>query len=136
MKEKMVAKKGKKEKNAEENAGEKEEAYRLEDGTTVKKFCLDKMAEIIEGSESIWDILTVVTRLVRLEVKKDENGFVIDVDLIFPKVDEVVIAQAIMNFRNFQFMRENGYNVPNDELFESRRFKLQKFIESNEGKLI
>lgn len=121
----MVGKTKKKAKEEEQ----KFEVYKLEDGTTVSKFCMEKFADQITNQETLWDVLDVVTKLTRLDIVKDENGFVTDVILIQPRIDEVVALMAIKNFQVFSEMVANGLELTPEALLEQRRFKLQKMIE-------
>ena len=103
----------------------------LSDGSTVNRWCLDQFNNLTANQETIWDILNVITKLVHLNVTKDEDNHVTDVELIFPPVSEVVTLFALKNFMEHQSLRE-GNDLSSETILELRRLKLQKYLKTEE----
>jgi len=101
-------------------------AYQFDDGTQVNGWCYEKFIDLVMNNEATYDILDVYSRLQRIEVVKDENGFVVDVIQIFPKIDETVVKFANKNFIEFHKLAQET-KMTEDEKLESRRYKLQKW---------
>ena len=102
----------------------------LSTGETLNKWCLSQFNNLTANQEVIWDVLNIITKLTRLNVTKNQDKFVTDVELIFPKVSEVVTLFALRNFMEHQSLREND-NLSAEVTLELRRRRLQKYMESN-----
>jgi hypothetical protein len=111
-----------------------EEVFELEDGTIVKKFCLNRLSDSISNTESLWDILDVLTKITKLDITKDKNGFITEVKLVLPRVDEVVAQLALRNFTTYHSIRLNDPDLSAENLLEMRRAQLQKAIDSRGSK--
>jgi hypothetical protein len=103
----------------------------LSTGETLNKWCLTRFDDIVMNQETIWDILNITTKLVHLNVTKDENNHVTDVELIFPQISEVVTLFALKNFMEHQSLREND-DLSAETVLELRRLKLQKYLKTEE----
>jgi hypothetical protein len=103
----------------------------LSTGETLNKWCLDQFNNLVANQETIWDILDITTKLVHLNLTKDENGFVTDVELIFPQVSEIVTLFALKNFMEHQSLRESN-DLSSETILELRRHKLQKYLKTEE----
>ena len=106
------------------------EVVTLSTGETLNKWCLSQFNNLTANQEVIWDILNIVTKLVRLNITKDENNHVTDVKLVFPQVSEVVTLFALKNFIEHQSLREND-DLSAEATLELRRRRLQKYMENN-----
>lgn len=107
-----------------------EEVFELEDGTTVKKFCLNRISDGVSNYETIWDVLDVTTRMAKLNVTKNKEGMVTDVSLVLPKIDEVIVQMALRNFETYHSIKMNDPNISDEEILGIRREKLEKLIRS------
>lgn len=107
-----------------------EEVFELEDGTIVKKFCLNRLSDGITNYETIWDTLDVVTKMARLDVTKNGEGNVTDVKLVLPKIDEIFSQIALKNFTTYHAIRLNDPDLSDEDLLQMRRSQLQKAIDS------
>ena len=102
------------------------EVYKMSDGSHVNKFCMDQFNDLVANMESIWDIMDIVTKLTRVECIKDENGFVKDVELTIPRVDEVATLYILKNLKkSYEELKE----VSPETRLEIRRLKLEKYFE-------
>jgi len=117
---------------SEEN-NQESNVLQLSDGTSVNRFCMNHFSDLIMNMECIYDLLDVFTKLARLEVVRNEDGFVTDVIQIVPRVDEVLVKFALKNFKTFHQMRETDPSITPEGLLELRRFKLQRFLEPPGG---
>jgi hypothetical protein len=99
----------------------------LKDGTTINEYCHKNFDNLVANQEALWDVIDVVSRLTRLEVKRNEEGYIVDVELILPKCDDVITGLAINNFMDyFKAQIENGMNL--EELLILRRNSLERQI--------
>jgi hypothetical protein len=120
---------------AKKKAEEKtEKVFELEDGTVVKEFCLNRLSDSISNTESLWDILDVLTKIIKLDLTKNKEGYITDVKLILPRIDEVVAQLALRNFTTYHSIRLNDPDLSAENLLEMRRTQLQKAIESRGSK--
>lgn len=126
MSEESKKKKGKKPKQNQP------EVYKLEDGSQVNKFCLNRLSDLTANVETIWDILNTVTKLAKLKITRSPNGFVTDVVLSFPQANEVIAQMALKNFYDFHELRIAENLDPQDVLTE-RREKLENMIRLKSG---
>jgi len=102
------------------------EVYKMSDGSHVNKFCMDQFNDLVANTESIWDIMDIVTKLARVDCIKDENGFVKDVELTIPRVDEVATLYILKNLKkSYEELKE----VSPETRLEIRRLKLEKYFE-------
>jgi hypothetical protein len=111
-----------------------EEVFELEDGTIVKKWCLNRLSDGISNYEAIWDVLDVVTKITKLKIAKNKDGLVTNVDLVLPNVNEVVAQIALRNFTTYHSIRLNDPDITSENLLDMRRTQLQKTIESRGSK--
>jgi len=101
------------------------EVYKMSDGSHVNKFCMDQFNDLVANMESIWDIMDIVTKLARVDCIKDENGFVKDVELTIPRVDEVATLYILKNLKkSYEELKE----VSPETRLEIRRLKLEKYF--------
>jgi hypothetical protein len=99
----------------------------LKDGTVINAFCSNKFNDTVANQESIWDVIDVVSRLIRIEIRRDDDGYISDVELIVPKCDDVIAGLALNNFMDyFKAQQENGINQ--EELLILRRNNLERQI--------
>jgi hypothetical protein len=98
----------------------------LSDGTILNEFCMDRFNDLVASTESIWDLLDVVTKLSRIDVVKNDEGFVTDVELVIPRVNEIVVNWTLKNLLKFH---EEYPEVSAESLLELRRLKLEKYLE-------
>lgn len=112
---------------SQEESPKEVEVYTLPDGTTVNKFCMGHFDDLITSMEAIWDVFDIVTKLSRLEVIRNEEGFVTDVELIMPRISEVVSTWACKNFLNVH--KERGDSMSAETAMELRRFRLEKYLD-------
>ncbi len=98
----------------------------LSDGTAINKFCLGQFDDLVMNMEIIWDVFDIITKLSRLNVTKDENGFVKDAELIMPRISEVAVLWAIKNFVKCHEMRSDS--ISPETILELRRLKLEKYF--------
>jgi hypothetical protein len=110
------------------------EVATLSDGSAVNLWCLSQFNNLVANQETIWDILNITTKLAHLNVTKDENGHVTDVELTLPQVSEVVTLFALRNFMEHQSLREENDILSPETILELRRLKLQKYLKE-EGNL-
>ena len=101
------------------------EVYKMSDGSHVNKFCMDQFNDLVANMESIWDIMDIVTKLARVDCIKDENGFVKDVELTIPRVDEVTTLYILKNLKKSY---EDFKEVSPETRLEVRRLKLEKYF--------
>jgi len=101
------------------------EVYKMSDGSHVNKFCMDQFNDLVANTESIWDILDIVTKLTRVKCIKDENGFVKDVELTIPRVDEVTTLYILKNLKKSY---EDFKEVSPETRLEVRRLKLEQYF--------
>lgn len=111
----------------EEEEKKEPEVVTLESGESINRFCMDQFNSLVTNQEAIWDVLDVVTRMTRLEVTKDPDGFVTDVELILPCANEVLATFALKNFLKHHELQSD--NVSAETVLELRRLMLQKFVE-------
>ena len=87
---------------------------------------MDQFNDLVANMESIWDIMDIVTKLARVDCIKDENGFVKDVELTIPRVDEVATLYILKNLKkSYEELKE----VSPETRLEIRRLKLEKYFE-------
>ena len=99
----------------------------LKDGTTLNSYCLKTFDNLTANQEALWDVIDVVSRLTRIEVRRDEEGYISDVELILPKCDDVIAGLALNNFMDyFKTQQETGINP--EELLILRRNSLERQI--------
>lgn len=100
---------------------------KLKDGTTINEYCHKNFDNVIANQEAIWDVIDVVSRLTRLDIRRDEEGYISDVELILPKCDDVMTGLALNNFVDyFKVQQESGINP--EELLILRRNSLERQI--------
>jgi Fe2+ or Zn2+ uptake regulation protein len=111
----------------EENS---DQLIQLSDGkTTLNKYCYEKQFNHEVGIETIYDLLDVLTKLTRIEVVKNEDGFVTDVELHIPHCNDVLVIMAQNNLLDFhEFKIQKDFKLSDEEFLESRRYKLEKMI--------
>jgi hypothetical protein len=82
------------------------------------------------GIETIYDLLDVITKLSRIEIIKNAEGFVTDVELIIPHCNDVIAVMAQNNLIDFHKLKsKEGFEISDEKLLDSRRHKLEKMIE-------
>ena len=107
------------------------EVFQLSDGTAINKYCMDQFDTIIANMETFWDVWDVTTKLTRLEVTRDENGLISDVELIVPRINEVVAMWALRSF--LKVHEERGESMSPETAMELRRIRLEKYLKEEGG---
>jgi hypothetical protein len=119
--------------NIPEKEPQQVELATLSDGSQVNMWCLSQFNNLVANQEVIWDILNIVTKLAHLNVAKNQDGFVTDVELIFPQISEVVTLFALKNFMEHQSLREENNSLSPETILELRRLKLQKYLKEEDN---
>jgi len=114
---------------AEEVREVERKVVQLEDGTILNEYCQNKQFSNEVNQESIFDLLDVITRNIKLRVEKDQKGFVTDVKLEIPLCEDHLVVAAQKNVIDFYEKRKNTeIEISDEEFLRQRRLKLEKII--------
>jgi hypothetical protein len=117
-----------------EEVKEKEQkVIQLEDGTILNEYCQNKQFSHEVNIEAVYDLLDVITKNIKLQVIKNDDGFVTDVSLKIPVCDDFLAVLAQKNVIEFSQKRNNSeIEISDEEFLRLRRKKVEEFIKISE----
>ena len=106
---------------------EKDLIMKLPTGEAVNKLCYNKLLSLEVNQEAIFDILDVYSHIISVKIGKvDWENRIIELEPVFPKINEEIILLAMKNVKDFHEMKRAGMCLDEEGFVDSRRERLMK----------